>query len=121
MDTTHTEIPEKLQRAVLEYDKKGVADAMQEATPIIEQEMRRKGLSRESLGIVVVGDVLGDIHTIGKTMVATLLTAEGLTVHDLGVYIKAGEFAEPERHSEGNGRGRCHNAGICRQYWSRWV
>jgi len=102
-------------------DLVGAADAIQEATPIIEQEMRRKALSRGSLGTVVVGTVYGDIHTIGKTMVATLLTAKGFTVHDLGATIKAEEFAEPERHTEGSGRGRCHNAGICRQYWSRWV
>jgi len=46
------------------------------------------------LGTVIAGTVFGDIHSIGKTMVCTLLTAEGFEVHDLGVNIKAEEFLE---------------------------
>ena len=47
----------------------GASDAMQGATPILEEEMKRKGRHRESLGMVVAGTVFGDIHSIGKTMV----------------------------------------------------
>jgi len=39
---------------------------MSAATPILEEEISRSGASRESLGIVVIGTVYGDIHTIGK-------------------------------------------------------
>jgi len=75
-------------------DLVGAADAMQAAMPIIEEEFKRRGTKRESLGSIVAGTVFGDIHSIGKTMVCTLLTAEGFEVHDLGVNIKAEEFVE---------------------------
>ena len=38
-----------------------------------------------SLGSVVIGTPKGDIHDIGKNIVATLFKASGFTVHDLGV------------------------------------
>jgi len=75
-------------------DLVGAADALQAAMPIIEEEIKRTGAKRESLGTVVAGTVFGDIHSIGKTMVCTLLTAEGFKVHDLGVNIKAEQFVE---------------------------
>lgn len=75
-------------------DLAGAADAMSSAMPIIEEEIKRSGAKRVSLGTVIVGTVFGDIHSIGKTMVCTLLTAEGFEVHDLGVNIKAEEFLE---------------------------
>ncbi len=61
---------------------------------ILEEEIRRTGAKRESLGIVVVGTVFGDIHDIGKAMVCTFLTAGGFEVHDLGVNVRAEQFAE---------------------------
>jgi methanogenic corrinoid protein MtbC1 len=70
----------------------GAADAMQAAIPILEEELKRTGIKRESLGTVVLGTVFGDIHNIGKAMVGTLLVAGGFKVHDLGVNIKAEEF-----------------------------
>ena len=73
-------------------DLVGAADAMQGAMPILEEELRRKGGERKALGTVVVGTVFGDIHSIGKAMVCTLLTAGGFNVHDLGVNVKAEEF-----------------------------
>ena len=75
-------------------DLVGAADAMTSATPIIEEEIKRRGLTRESLGTVVIGTVYGDIHTIGKTMVATLLTAEGFVVNDLGINVTSERFVE---------------------------
>jgi len=75
-------------------DLVGAADAMSSAVPIIEKEIERTGARRESLGIIVAGTVFGDIHSIGKTMVCTLLTAEGFKVHDLGINIKAEQFLE---------------------------
>lgn len=70
------------------------AEAMSSALPIIETEIKRKGAKRKSLGTVVAGTVYGDIHSIGKTMVCTLLTAEGFTVHDLGINLTAEEFMD---------------------------
>jgi len=75
-------------------DLVGAADAMQGATPVLEEEMKKRGAHRESLGIVIAGTVFGDIHSIGKTMVTTLLTAAGYQVEDLGVNVKAEAFVE---------------------------
>lgn len=72
----------------------GAADAMSAATPILEEEIKRRGTKRESLGTVVIGTVYGDIHTIGKTMVATLLTANGFQVYDVGINVTAEKFVE---------------------------
>jgi corrinoid protein of di/trimethylamine methyltransferase len=75
-------------------DLVGAADAMSAATPIIEEEIKRVGAKRESSGTVVIGTVYGDIHTIGKTMVATLLQADGFVVNDLGINVTAENFVE---------------------------
>ncbi|MGQ9616223.1 MAG: cobalamin-dependent protein [Spirochaetota bacterium] len=81
-------------------DLVGASDAMQAATPILEEEMKKRGSHRETLGTVVAGTVFGDIHSIGKTMVTTLLTAAGFNVEDLGVNVKAEAFIEAiKKHS----------------------
>lgn len=78
-------------------DLVGAAKVMTNATPIIEEEIKRSGKKREFLGTIVIGTVYGDIHSIGKTMVATLLTAEGFEVIDLGVNVTAHKFMEAIR------------------------
>jgi methanogenic corrinoid protein MtbC1 len=75
----------------------GAAEALQHAMPIIEEEIRARGAKRESLGKVVIGSVYGDIHNIGKSMVASLLTADGFEVHDLGINVDAKKFVEEAR------------------------
>ena len=49
------------------------------------------------LGKVVLGTVKGDIHEIGKTLVATMLSASGFQVFDLGVDVPIVKFAEKAR------------------------
>ena len=44
------------------------------------------------LGSVVIGTVLGDIHDIGKRLVATMLEGAGFTVIDLGVEVSPEAF-----------------------------
>jgi 5-methyltetrahydrofolate--homocysteine methyltransferase len=44
------------------------------------------------VGKVVLGTVEGDMHEIGKTLVGTMLTANGFQVFDIGVDKKAEEF-----------------------------
>jgi len=78
------------------------AQAMEAATPVITEELKKRDLKREPLGTVVIGTVLGDIHTIGKAMVSRLLTAEGFTVHDLGVNISAEAFTKAVRDYKPN-------------------
>lgn len=62
------------------------------ALRLITEEIRKQGKRMDSLGKVVIGTVSGDIHNIGKNIVATLLFAEGFEVIDLGVNVKADGF-----------------------------
>lgn len=45
-------------------------------------------------GTVVVGTAKGDIHDIGKSIVATVLTASGFNVIDLGIDVPPSAFAD---------------------------
>jgi 5-methyltetrahydrofolate--homocysteine methyltransferase len=61
---------------------------------LIEEEMVRKGGSLEPEGIVVIGTVKGDIHDIGKNIVASIFKAHGFKVVDLGKDVPATRFLE---------------------------
>ena len=80
----------------------GAADAMLSATPIIEEELKKTGGKRDSVGTAVMGTVHGDIHNIGKLMVCMLLTADGFEVIDLGIDVEAGRFVEAVRKHKPN-------------------
>jgi corrinoid protein of di/trimethylamine methyltransferase len=73
------------------------AEAMKGAVAVLEPELARRGAVRQVLGRVVIGTVAGDIHDIGKTLVATMLSANGFEVHDLGVDVPIAAFAEKAR------------------------
>ena len=60
-------------------------EAMKAAVAILDPELRKLGTERRMLGRVVIATVEGDIHEIGKTLVATMLGASGFEVYDLGV------------------------------------
>ena len=66
-------------------------EAMKSALAILEPALG-SGKQREVLGHVVLGTVEGDVHEIGKTLVATMLTANGFRVTDLGVNVSAADF-----------------------------
>jgi corrinoid protein of di/trimethylamine methyltransferase len=72
-------------------------EAMKTAVSILEPEMQKRGLQRQMLGKVVLGTVKGDIHEIGKTLVATMLSASGFQVFDLGVDVPIEKFADKAR------------------------
>ncbi|HYA23871.1 MAG TPA: corrinoid protein [Terriglobales bacterium] len=78
-------------------DMLAAAEAMKAAMSVLEPELKRQGEERPSAGIVVLGTTKGDIHEIGKTLVGTLLTANGFTVHDLGVDVPSDQFAASAR------------------------
>ncbi|MGD8505574.1 MAG: corrinoid protein [Candidatus Bathyarchaeota archaeon] len=69
------------------------AQAMKESLAILEPALA-KGTSRKVLGKVVIGTVEGDIHDIGKTIVAAMLTANGFEVYDLGCDTPTSKFVE---------------------------
>ena len=64
---------------------------------LLEPEMERRGTQRQMLGKVVLGTVKGDIHEIGKNLVATMLSASGFEIFDLGVDVPFEKFAEKAR------------------------
>jgi corrinoid protein of di/trimethylamine methyltransferase len=74
-------------------------NAMKVALIWLEPALKSSGLARETLGTVVLGTVAGDIHEIGKSLVATMLTANGFVVHDLGVDVPTGRFVEKVRET----------------------
>ena len=60
-------------------------EAMKAAVSILDPELKKRGAERKMLGKVVIATVEGDIHEIGKSLVATMLGASGFEVFDLGV------------------------------------
>jgi corrinoid protein of di/trimethylamine methyltransferase len=70
------------------------SEAMQASLKLCNPELHRRGLSRKSLGKVVLGTISGDIHEIGKNLVGTLLSANGFEVFDLGVNVPVETFTQ---------------------------
>jgi len=67
-------------------------EIFQQSAKILEVAMKEEAKSSESLGVVVIGTVKGDVHDIGKNIFVTLLQAAGYEVHDLGVNITSETF-----------------------------
>jgi corrinoid protein of di/trimethylamine methyltransferase len=70
------------------------AESMKRALEILEPELRKEKRERKALGKVLLGTVAGDIHSIGKTIVASMLTANGFEVYDIGEDVPAEKFVE---------------------------
>jgi len=68
------------------------AEVMHKGIDILNPLLSKAG--RKGVGTVVIGTVEGDIHDIGKKIVALLLEGSGYTVYDLGVDVKGGTFLE---------------------------
>jgi corrinoid protein of di/trimethylamine methyltransferase len=69
------------------------ADAMQAALDLLSPHIPREEVEKK-LGTVVIGTVQGDIHDIGKRIVATMLEVYGFEVHDLGRDVPLENFIE---------------------------
>lgn len=71
------------------------ADAMKAAleilTPALKNSSNHAGMSK---GQVVLATVAGDVHDIGKKIVAAMLTAGGYDVYDLGVDVPVEKIIE---------------------------
>jgi len=72
-------------------------EAFKAGIKILEPELLKLRIKRKSAGTVVLGTVAGDIHSIGKDIVAILLTANGFDVQDLGVDVPVKRFIESVR------------------------
>jgi len=78
-------------------DLMSAAAAMQAATSVLTAEMKvesKEKLKAKKIGRVVVGTVSGDIHDIGKNILALLLEANGFDTYDLGKDVDSMKFLE---------------------------
>lgn len=57
------------------------------------------GNSEQQRGTVVIGTVKGDLHDIGKNLVAMMFEGGGFTVVDLGVDVDADQFVSAAKES----------------------
>ena len=76
------------------------ASAMQGAMELLEPELQARKQTVETLGTVVIGTVKGDIHEIGKSLVATMMSASGFEVHDLGVDVETETFVAKVKETD---------------------
>ncbi len=70
------------------------ADVFQAAMQVIEPELLKLKKGYQEKKRIVIGTVRGDLHSIGKDLVATMLKTEGYEVIDLGVDISSLDFME---------------------------
>jgi corrinoid protein of di/trimethylamine methyltransferase len=61
---------------------------------VIEDALSQSGMQFESKGVIILGTVKGDIHDIGKNIVASLFKAHGYKVIDVGKDVSAATFIE---------------------------
>ena len=74
-------------------------DAMNAAVRILEKEITQDRLQSTKKGRIVLGTVKGDIHNIGKNIVAIMLGTAGYEVIDLGVDVEPSKFVEEAERS----------------------
>jgi 5-methyltetrahydrofolate--homocysteine methyltransferase len=68
------------------------ARAMKTAMAVLEPELVKAGV--EPVGKLLIGTVQGDLHDIGKNLVAMMLKGAGFDVIDLGVDVGPEKFIE---------------------------
>jgi 5-methyltetrahydrofolate--homocysteine methyltransferase len=75
------------------------ARAMKPARDLITPHLVASGA--QPRGRVVIGTVQGDLHDIGKNLVASMLEGGGFQVIDLGVDVPAEKFVEAAKEKDG--------------------
>lgn len=75
------------------------ARAMAKSMEILEPKLIETGV--EPKGVVAIGTVKGDLHDIGKNLVAMMLKGAGFQIMDLGVDVKPEKFVEAVRNGAG--------------------
>lgn len=75
------------------------AEAMNAAVAILKPFMKKQKAAVKKLGTFVIGTVEGDIHDIGKNIVASMLQASGFEVFDLGKDVPVQRFVNAVRET----------------------
>ena len=73
-------------------------EALKSAMTVLEEALPKD--ASISLGTVVIGTVEGDIHDIGKNIVAAFLTSSGFNVIDLGTEVSVFDFIKAAKEAE---------------------
>ena len=76
------------------------AEIMKSSLAILEPKLRENQISQEPAGKIVIATVKGDLHDIGKTMVSSLLMANGFEVIDLGIDVATLNIIEAAREHQ---------------------
>jgi corrinoid protein of di/trimethylamine methyltransferase len=76
------------------------ANAMQQAMGLLQPELLARHQNVEVPGVFVIGSVKGDIHEIGKSLIATMMLANGFQVYDLGVDVAPETFVEKVQETD---------------------
>jgi 5-methyltetrahydrofolate--homocysteine methyltransferase len=74
------------------------ARAMKMAMAVLEPELVKAGV--KPVGKLVIGTVQGDLHDIGKNLVAMMMKGAGFEVIDLGVDVASEKFIERAKAAE---------------------
>ena len=75
------------------------AETVKTGISILQKRILKDKSIKRSLPKIIIGTIEGDIHDIGKMLVATMLSANGFEVIDLGVDVKAEVFVKmTEKH-----------------------
>jgi methylmalonyl-CoA mutase cobalamin-binding domain/chain len=61
-----------------------------------------KAGTQKTIGKILLGTVKGDIHDIGKNLVAVIMTAAGFDVVDLGIDVRPNSFVEAIKEHKPN-------------------
>jgi methanogenic corrinoid protein MtbC1 len=81
------------------------ADAMRAASRVLASNLkgaRKDKMATTMMGKVVIGTVSGDIHDIGKNIMALLLEVNGFDAHDLGKDVESMKFIERATELQAN-------------------
>lgn len=70
------------------------ADVMQKVSDLLDAEMAKSGTAQEKKGVMILATVQGDVHDIGKGIVASLIKTQGIEVIDLGRDVSADKIVD---------------------------
>jgi len=70
------------------------AEAIKGALAVLQPALQEGKGGHRTTGHIVIGTIEGDIHDIGKTLVATMLSANGFEITDLGADVPVKMFVD---------------------------
>jgi len=77
-----------------------VGDLMDEVSAVLEKNIPEGQLVKKR--IIVIATVQGDVHSVGKNLVAVVLRAGGFEVHDMGVDVASSAIIQKAKEVKAN-------------------